>query len=302
MIFMQDFFHTLITYWESLSDPVKEIISFVFTTIIYLLALIIVLNIVRALIDRYGTKLMPTTKSSLKTLSRMFILLIFGVAYLNQFESFSGSLIGLTALLGTAIGFASTQTIGNMISGIYIMISRPFYITDYVMFPKLKIEGIVADITINYTKIILANGTNAIIANKTVLNTEVINTRVEITTDESTSIDTKETQEVKDNLKSNLKSIFKKLSDNKAVYYIYPIKFSIDVNMKQKIINKAIAKLENYLEAVDGVKDMSWNIVGRSRLEISYEATILVEKPASIFNLVSKTLNQLELFIEEENQ
>lgn len=284
----------LVTKWNELPEPIRIFVIFIG----YVVLLFLTLRISRRIINKYGNKMTPNTKASLQTFSRMIIILIFGVAFLNQFEQFAGSLIGLTALLGTAIGFASTQTIGNMISGIYIMISRPFFIADYVIFPKLNIEGIIEDISINYTKVILPNGTNAIIANKTVLSAEVINTRVEmINQDDAVS---KEVQEVKDNLKTDLKNLFKKISDQKSIYYIYPIKFSVDVNMKQSLVNQAVQKLENFLEnEVEGVKDMSWNVISRNRLEVTYEVSILVEKASLIFRVVSKALNNLEIFLEE---
>jgi len=40
--------------------------------------------------------------------------------------------IGVSALSGAAIGFASTQTIGNLLAGFCIMVTRPFEVDDYV--------------------------------------------------------------------------------------------------------------------------------------------------------------------------
>lgn len=232
----------------------------------------------------------------------MFILLFLGVAFLNQFEGFSGSLIGLSALIGTAIGFASTQTIENMISGLYIMIFRPFHISGYVILPKLKLQGIIKGISLNYVKIIQPYGTTAIVSNRTVLGTEVINTRIEIE-DESDEKGKKDDNEELDmnNVKKELFHAFKKFSSTKkSIFYIYPITFSIDVKMKQKNVNKAVKKLEAYLETeVEGVKDMNWRVVSRTRLEVLYEINVMIENAYSIFRPVSTALNQLEIYIEE---
>jgi small-conductance mechanosensitive channel len=291
-----------IAFWDSLPSPVH----FLFSIIGYIILLLLTLRITRVFINRYREKLTPTTYHSLKTLSRMVIILLFVVAFLNQFEQFQGSLIGFSALLGTAIGFASTQTVGNMISGLYLMISRPFYIADYVLFPKLGIEGIIKEITINYTKVINPNGTTAIISNRTVLNSEVINTRYEL---EEVEVSKDKKIEEHDSLDlekvgTEIKSLFKKIIIKKQIVYIYPIKFSVSVGMKQNDVNQALKKLEQYLEnEVPKVKDMSWKVISRNRLEIIYEISVIVEDPYVIFRVVNTALNKIEIFLEniEEN-
>jgi small-conductance mechanosensitive channel len=291
-----------IAFWDSLPSP----IHILFSIIGYIVLLLLTLRITRVFINRYRERLTPTTYHSLKTLSRMVIILLFAVAFLNQFEQFQGSLIGFSALLGTAIGFASTQTVGNMISGLYLMISRPFYIADYVLFPKLGIEGIIKEITINYTKVIIPNGTTAIISNRTVLNSEVINTRYEL---EEVEVSKDKKIEEHDSLDiekvgTEIKNLFKKIVIKKQIVYIYPIKFSVSVGMKQNDVNQALKKLEQYLEnEVPKVKDMSWKVISRNRLEIIYEISVMVEDPYVIFRVVNTALNKIEIFLEniEEN-
>ena len=111
-----------------------------------------------------------------------------------------------------------------------------------------------------------------------------------------------EAQEVKNDFKNDLKNIFKKMSSHKSVFYIYPIKFSVDVKMKQIIVNKAVTRLEEYLEKEENVKDMSWRVVSRSRQEVVYEASVLVEKPTQIIRIVGVALNKLEIFLEEVSE
>ncbi len=59
--------------------------------------------------------------------------------------------LGASALAGTAIGFGSSQTIGNFVAGLYILVSRPFTVNDFVKIGE--IEGQIEEITINYTRI-----------------------------------------------------------------------------------------------------------------------------------------------------
>ena len=44
---------------------------------------------------------------------------------------------------------------------------------------------------------------------------------------------------------------------------------------------------------------MTWSVISRSRLEVTYEASILVEQSSYIFGIVSTALNKLEIFLEE---
>ena len=89
----------------------------------------------------------------------------------------SSWLVGLSALGGTAIGFASTRSIGNLIAGIYIMFARPFRIGDYVRIGNF--EGVVEEITINYTKLRCPDGRLILVSNQKSLESDVTNFSVE---------------------------------------------------------------------------------------------------------------------------
>lgn len=79
--------------------------------------------------------------------------------------------ISVSALSGAAIGFASTQTIGNFLAGLYIMITRPFSVNDYVKIGNT--EGEVREITMNYVKIYTPTYTITEVPNKTVLDSTI---------------------------------------------------------------------------------------------------------------------------------
>ena len=291
----------LIPIWNALPQSDKDIILAVLSAIGFIVLLFFTLRLSSFLINRYGKDLEVSTRHSLKTLLRITILLLFLVAFLNQFPQFSGSLLGFSALIGTAIGFASTSTVGNMISGIYLMISRPFVIGDYVILPKLGFEGIVRNITINYTKIAASNGTTSIITNKTILDTPVINTRLEIVEKpQQQDGDGNENQFDEESMASELKQFYRKYSTKKSTVYVYPITFSVAVTEKQEAVNQAIKKLEQFLETnVEGVRDMNSRMVARTRVEVKYELSIMVEKSFQIFRIVSTALDKLEIFLEE---
>jgi small conductance mechanosensitive channel len=84
-------------------------------------------------------------------------------------------LVALSALSGAAIGFASSQTIGNMIAGLYILASRPFQAGDYVRIDS--IEGIVREISVNYTKISTVGRNLVWISNRRLLDRDIVTFR-----------------------------------------------------------------------------------------------------------------------------
>ncbi len=132
-------------------------------------------RIVRRAINRYSRRirLEKHAENILKLIARIVI----AVAGLTTLLSFFGMptewLISVSALTGAAIGFASTQTVGNFLAGLYIMISRPFMVTDYVKIGDA--EGEVREITINYTKIYTPTYNITVIPNRKVLDSTILN-------------------------------------------------------------------------------------------------------------------------------
>jgi len=82
-------------------------------------------------------------------------------------------LVAYSALGGAAIGFASQRTLGNFIAGLFIFAAHPFRVNDYVRVDN--VEGIVDEITINYTKILTRSNTLVFISNLKMLDQNVLN-------------------------------------------------------------------------------------------------------------------------------
>ena len=158
-----------------------------FTEIPYLMVIIgvAVIVIVAVVLERFVTrylrrftkrrKLPPHVGNGMVLVSRLIILLgsvmaLFRVAGLPA-EWF----VAFSALGGTAIGFASTRTLGNFVAGFYVLLTQPFQVRDYVRIGVT--EGIVEEITLNYTKITTPMNTTVLISNQRVLDQEIVNYR-----------------------------------------------------------------------------------------------------------------------------
>lgn len=85
-------------------------------------------------------------------------------------------LVAYSALGGAAVGFASTRTLGNFIAGLFLFVARPFKVNDFVRVDN--VEGIVDEITFNYTKILTRSGTLVFISNLRILDLNVVNYRL----------------------------------------------------------------------------------------------------------------------------
>jgi small-conductance mechanosensitive channel len=84
-------------------------------------------------------------------------------------------LVAYSALGGAAVGFASTRTLGNFIAGLFLFVARPFKVNDFVRVDS--VEGIVDEITFNYTKIRTRSNTLVFISNLRILDQNIVNFR-----------------------------------------------------------------------------------------------------------------------------
>jgi len=123
---------------------------------------------------RKKEKLEELTAKSLKRLAKLIIGLIIISAIFIQFVEAIGWITSLFTLMGgTIIGFAAINTLGNVIAGFIIMISRPFTLGDYITHNNriAKIE----EIKLIYTQLIDLDGVKISIPNQKLLTDEVEN-------------------------------------------------------------------------------------------------------------------------------
>jgi small-conductance mechanosensitive channel len=81
--------------------------------------------------------------------------------------------VAFSALGGAAVGFASQQTIGNSMAGLYLLATRPFKAGDYIRVGT--VEGIVQEITINYTRILTMGNNIVSLTNLQILQRDITN-------------------------------------------------------------------------------------------------------------------------------
>lgn len=98
------------------------------------------------------------------------------------FRSLANSLLAGVGILAVALGFASQKAFSNIISGIFIIIFKPFRVNDRLQI-KSDINGIVEDITLRHTvirsyenkRVIIPN---SIIGEETLINADIIDEKI----------------------------------------------------------------------------------------------------------------------------
>jgi hypothetical protein len=83
-----------------------------------------------------------------------------------------------TAVIATAIGFASTTVATNIVGGFYIIITRPFGVGDFI---QLKgTSGVVLEIGLSYTRLLQIDKTIVTIPNSNLLNANLLNSNISV--------------------------------------------------------------------------------------------------------------------------
>jgi small-conductance mechanosensitive channel len=161
------------------ASPEANFQGIAFGTIFEIIFISIIAIIVERIVTRYllhfakRTKLEPNSANNLALTFRILVL-IGTVVALSRVSGFNSDwILSVSAIGGAAVGFASQKTIGNFIAGIFLIAARPFKVGNYVRIGT--VEGIVSEITINYTKVLtLANNTVSI-SNLQILDRDITN-------------------------------------------------------------------------------------------------------------------------------
>ena len=115
----------------------------------------------------------PHIQNSFRLILRVVMIIAALITMLTVYELPTEWFIGSSALVGAAIGFGSSQTINNFIAGLYVIVSRPFKVKDYVRIGD--VEGQVEEISINYTKLYTPSFNLLVIPNLQVMTSKILN-------------------------------------------------------------------------------------------------------------------------------
>ncbi len=168
-----------------------KLMVYVITPLVIITVAFVLTKIFRTVLQRYfehSSRLLHVDPTRYKFFKNAVSFIIFLVAFtiifysIPELRTIGVSLFAGAGILAIIIGFASQAAFSNIISGIFIVTSKPFSVGDYI---KISDEymGTVEDITLRHTvirnnenrRIIIPN---SIINNQTIINSNIVDEKV----------------------------------------------------------------------------------------------------------------------------
>lgn len=174
----------------------EELILSKLTNIGIFLGIIIATIFVAFLVNRFFKKLIKSTTDIVKNdptsyqfLRHTVVALIYIVGFstaiymMPNLRALASSLLAGAGILAVAVGFASQHALSNIVSGLFIVIFKPFRVNDRIMLRDKTISGVVEDITLRHTvlrdfenrRVLLPN---SLISNEVIVNSDFDDIRI----------------------------------------------------------------------------------------------------------------------------
>jgi hypothetical protein len=215
-------------YWNQISPYVFLVAVLIVIGLIYIIATRLAKRSLLALgMGREAT-------IGLVLILRLIFFMIAVLTLVGFFEASYATIISLSAIFGTALGLAFSTALSNIVSGLYVLTARPFRVGDYVRIGS--VEGIVREITLNYTRILLTDENIQLVPNNKVVSSEVTNFRIDL----SQYIERREEEAIqeaeagnKHSYRETLDEAWKQLKTLTSEKFAYRYTFDINVHMNQ---------------------------------------------------------------------
>ncbi|MHA2141438.1 MAG: mechanosensitive ion channel family protein [Candidatus Thorarchaeota archaeon] len=159
-------------YWNQISPYVLLFAALVFIGIVY----IIVTRVAKRSLLAVGMGQEAAT--GIVLILRLIFFIAVVMLLVSFLEASYAAILSVSAIFGTALGLAFSTALSNIVSGLYVLAARPFRVGDYVRIGV--IEGIVREITLNYTRVFLSDETIQLVPNNKVVSSEVTNFRIDL--------------------------------------------------------------------------------------------------------------------------
>jgi len=273
---VDDILGILEQYWNEYEGFILSIIT------------IIVIWIVQRILVRAAKKsvrrahLPPEAANGLVLAIRLTTLFII-FTVLSSYAGLTSEALAVSGFIGAAVGFASSQTIGNVIAGIYVVLTRPFRIGEYVSIGS--VEGIVREITLNYTRIEAPDSSRVLVPNRNVLNEQLRRFRHAVSRNEHGTAE-------EDRSVSKTLSILRQTIGSEMEVYVYPFDVAIHTSLPQ------FAVMTAFDEACDEWTEKfgyppTYYVAELPTFHVKYKFLITVEDPVKILQLQPEFLKAI---------
>lgn len=191
---------------------------------------------------------------------------MFAIREYPPLRTVAGSILAGAGILAAVIGFASQQAFSNIISGIFIIIFKPFRVNDRLRI-KDTFTGIVEDITLRHTVLRDDENRHIIIPNS------VINSEILINSDYN--------------------------DDSICRFIEFGIEHQTDIDFAKNIMAEEIARHPNYINPKTDEKNNDPSSVEIKVVKMTDNAVILrgtcwAETPDSAFNMYCDLLESIK--------
>ena len=196
--------------------------------IITLIAILVGYKIIIYAIHRYVQKSEKIPKDAANGLIIVVrIIVVFAVIFviLPLFNIPAQYVVNISTILATAMGFASTIAVSNVVAGFYMITSRPYKIGDYISVDG-AIEGVVEEVGLNYTKIVDSDETVYRIPNNKIFSSNLMNYSLE-------PVKTK--KEAKSTQDKFISLLTDAMVEKKIVRYVFDVELTFDPDPKETI-------------------------------------------------------------------
>lgn len=148
-----------------------NIISAVITLALCLLVIRFAMKIVNRLLSK--TRLEARIQKYVRTSIKALLYVIAALMVVDSLGIETTSLVALLSVASLGITLAAEDILANLAGGMVIVASHPFDIGDFI--EASGTSGTVEEITLNYTKLLTADGLTVMLPNKTLADSQMVN-------------------------------------------------------------------------------------------------------------------------------
>ena len=151
--------------------PIFGLIGLIIAGVLFWIVYRVITKMIDRLLKRRGFS--PDLLNGVKFIVRLLIIILFLSASLTLLNVTADYIVIIGSIITTAIAFASMKSITNFVAGIWLTLTHPIGIGDYV--EVAGVEGIVTEISLNYIRIKEGNGNFSQIPNINCIQSKIIN-------------------------------------------------------------------------------------------------------------------------------
>jgi hypothetical protein len=111
--------------------------------------------------------------NGVRVLTRLGAGLIVLYTILFLFELHPNIILGISTLIAAIVTFSTVESVQNFVAGLFILITRPFGVRDLISIDDQ--EGVVTEISLNFTKLKTLDNTYTYIPNKNIIKAKITN-------------------------------------------------------------------------------------------------------------------------------